>query len=208
MSRSKKNTNINTLDYYNACAESYCENTLSIDMSDLLDKFLGLASYKGEILDWGCGSGRDSLYMMNKGFEVTSIDGSPEMCKIAEKHIGKPVICQTFEELNYKNRFGGIWANASLLHCRYKQLPFLFNKALAALKDDGVFFASFKYGNFSGEMEVENSNYKRYFTNLTEDSAAKLLKKLKYHACCVFHITKSRLPNGKNQSWLNIFMLK
>src|SRR5688572_335456 len=40
---------------------------------------------KGRILDIGCGAGRHSLYLQQKGFAVTGIDNSPgavEVCKL------------------------------------------------------------------------------------------------------------------------------
>lgn len=40
---------------------------------------------RGRVLDIGCGAGRHSLYLQQKGFEVTGIDNSPgaiEVCKL------------------------------------------------------------------------------------------------------------------------------
>lgn len=40
---------------------------------------------KGRVLDVGCGAGRHSLYLQQKGFDVTGIDNSPgaiEVCKL------------------------------------------------------------------------------------------------------------------------------
>jgi 2-polyprenyl-3-methyl-5-hydroxy-6-metoxy-1,4-benzoquinol methylase len=40
---------------------------------------------KGRVLDIGCGAGRHSLYLQQKGFDVTGIDNSPgaiEVCKL------------------------------------------------------------------------------------------------------------------------------
>lgn len=49
----------------------------------LLDKEV-LSRAKGRVLDLGCGAGRHSLYLQNKGFDVTGIDSSPlaiEVCR-------------------------------------------------------------------------------------------------------------------------------
>ena len=44
-----------------------------------------VARVKGRVLDVGCGAGRHSLYLQQRGFDVTSIDNSPgavEVCKL------------------------------------------------------------------------------------------------------------------------------
>ena len=49
-----------TLDYYNQKAEEFIEGTIKADMSQLRSKFLDYVPDGGMILDFGCGSGRDS----------------------------------------------------------------------------------------------------------------------------------------------------
>ena len=46
---------------------------------------LAIERAKGRVLDIGCGAGRHSLYLQQKGFDVTAIDNSPgaiEVCKL------------------------------------------------------------------------------------------------------------------------------
>lgn len=52
------------------------------DMPKLEKKALQLA--KGKILDVGCGAGSHSLYLLEKGFEVTAIDISPNAIKACQ----------------------------------------------------------------------------------------------------------------------------
>ncbi|MBQ2541957.1 MAG: hypothetical protein II554_01290, partial [Bacteroidales bacterium] len=47
-------------------------------------------------LDLGCGSGRDTIEFRRMGFAVTPVDGSRELCNIAERKIGMPVRCVLF----------------------------------------------------------------------------------------------------------------
>ena len=46
-------------------------------------------------------------------------------------------------------------------------------KMIRALKENGIIYTSFKYGDFEGERNG------RYFTDFTEKSFAKFLEKLK-----------------------------
>ena len=48
-------------------------------------------------MDLGCGSGRDSLTMYDMGYDVTPLDASEEMCKLAEIHTGLDVLQMTFK---------------------------------------------------------------------------------------------------------------
>jgi trans-aconitate methyltransferase len=70
----------------------------------------------GHILDAGCGSGRDSSYFLDKGFDVSAFDASAELAKLASQLIHRPVTVCQFNEYESDKPFDGIWACASLLH--------------------------------------------------------------------------------------------
>ena len=74
-----------TLDYYNKNAKTYFEQTINGNLDENYERFLSKIPSKSYILDFGCGSGRDSKYFLQKGYKVKAIDGSIEMCKLAEK---------------------------------------------------------------------------------------------------------------------------
>ena len=52
-----------TLNYYNQNADSFIEGTVSVNFKEVQDKFLQMLSGK-KILDFGCGSGRDTMYFL------------------------------------------------------------------------------------------------------------------------------------------------
>lgn len=45
---------------------------------------------------------------LDAGYQVTAIDGSAGCCKPAGDYIGQPVLCQTFEELDFDAAFDGV----------------------------------------------------------------------------------------------------
>lgn len=191
-----------TLNYYNQCAEAYNETTLNIEFDSKREMLLEYLQPNAHILDLGCGSGRDSKGFLQKGYKVTAVDGSKELCKIASKNIGQDVICQLFNELDAVNEFDGVWACASLLHLPTNELKQTLKRVEKALKKDGYFYASFKYGDFEGERDG------RYFNDFTEVSFSTLLKEFPNLELQEVEVTTDVIPGRENVSWLNVIMKK
>ena len=103
-----------TLDYYDQNAEGFAAGTLDVKFTAIQDRFLGYLAPGALILDFGCGSGRDSRYFLSRGYKVEACDGSEQMVKIAEKTAGIPVKQMLFDELSEVERYDGIFACASL----------------------------------------------------------------------------------------------
>lgn len=142
--------NVSTIDFYNKNAQSYADSTISLDMSNLQEKFIARLPAKARILDAGCGSGRDSLLFKSKGFSVTAMDASSELAKLASATLGQQVICQSFADINWLCEFDGVWCMASMLHLNDAELKVALYECASSLKQGGVFFASFKTGNGEG----------------------------------------------------------
>jgi len=157
-----------TLDYYNEHAAEFAAGTRSADMHEAADRFLAEVPSGGYILDLGCGSGRDSRYFLEKGYRVTAVDGSPELCRIASEYIGQEAVCRDFFDIKEADAYDGIWACASLLHAEKERLPELLANLHRALKAQGILYVSFKEGTFSG---MRNG---RYFADMTEDALREL----------------------------------
>lgn len=185
--------------YYNENAKEFFEGTAYVDMSENAKDFLAYLPAKGKILDAGCGSGRDSLMFMKQGFDVTAMDGSIEMCRLASEHIGQEVKHMLFQEINFKEEFDGIWASASLLHVPSHELVQVLGKLHDSLKADGVFYASFKYGDFQGERNG------RYFHNLTEEKAEKVFTQAGFKMKKMWITGDVRKGRG-DEKWINVLV--
>ena len=83
-----KNTN-RTIEYYNKYADRYSDVTRNADMSDIYKRFEEHLKPGSRILDLGCGSGRDSKYFLDKGYDVVSLDASEAMCRKTQELTGK-----------------------------------------------------------------------------------------------------------------------
>lgn len=106
----------NTLDYYNKNADEFVQGTLSVDFKQTQDRFLDKLPDGAYVLDFGCGSGRDTKYFIDKGYNVEATDGSEELCKMASDYTGVYVRQMLFEELDAVEKYDGIWACSSILH--------------------------------------------------------------------------------------------
>lgn len=96
------------------------------------------------MLDLGCGGGHHSLAFKEAGLDVTALDGSPELAKIATQRLGQNVIVSKFQDIDFEDRFHGVWTSASLLHVPSDDIAGVLIKIKLALKPKGVFVASFK----------------------------------------------------------------
>ena len=99
-----------TLEYYNQNANSFVEGTINVEFTDTQDRFIKLLPEGARILDFGCGSGRDTKYFLSKGFLVDATDGSAELCRIASELTGISVRQMLFTELDAEAVYDGISA--------------------------------------------------------------------------------------------------
>ena len=189
-----------TLEYYNRNAREFAEGTSGVDFSGIQNRFLSHLPEGALILDFGCGSGRDTRYFLGKGFRVEAADGSEELCRLASVYTGIPVKQMLFQELEETEKYDGIWACASILHLRREELPKVFRKMYRALKPGGILYVSFKYGDFEGERNG------RYFTDMTEETAEELLESVPELKIKERWVTGDVRAGRGAEKWLNMIL--
>ena len=189
-----------TLTYYNQNARHFADSTISVDFTATQNRFLKRLPLHAKILDFGCGAGRDTKYFLEQGYQVEAIDGSEELCKLAESYIGIPVKHMLFQELCAVDCYDGIWACASILHVPYQELREVLQKMTKALKPEGIIYASFKYGRFQGERKG------RYFTDFTEESFEVLRNTVEGLILVEQWVTSDVRPGREEERWLNLIL--
>tara|TARA_R110002072_G_scaffold184083_2_gene340466 strand:- start:37721 stop:38347 length:627 start_codon:yes stop_codon:yes gene_type:complete len=158
-----------TIHHYDLNAESFWQGTRDHDVSQNIQAFLSALPVKKslDILDLGCGPGRDLSTFKKLGHKPVGIDGSKRFCEMAQKFSQCEVWHQHFLNLELgDNIFDGIFANASLFHIPSTQFPQVLSQCYRALKSSGVLFMSNPRGNAEGwqgnryghYMELEESS--------------------------------------------------
>lgn len=151
-----------TLRHYQDCAEDFREGTRDHDVSQniaaLLAHIQATAPY--QILDFGCGPGRDLRTLSTMGHIAVGLDGCARFVEMARADSGCEAWQQDFLALDLPpERFDGVFANASLFHIPRQELPRVLKQLHATLKPGGVLFSS----NPRGENQ-EGWNGERYGT--------------------------------------------
>ena len=134
-----------TLAHYERNAQSFWEGTRDHDVSQNIDALLqhieGTPPF--QLLDFGCGPGRDLRAFKALGHHATGLEGSPALAAMARRHSGCEVLEQSFLELDLPaGHFDGVFANAALFHVPGQVLPRVLRELHATLKPRGVLFAS------------------------------------------------------------------
>ena len=198
----KNKQNDSTLGYYDDHADEFYKSTVNVEFTTMQEQFLKKLERGSDILDFGCGSGRDTRYFLQKGYHVDAIDGSKELCKLASEFTGIEVKNMFFEELSETNKYDGIWACSSILHLPIIELTKVMKKMVIALKENGIIYTSFKYGTFAGERNG------RFFTDMTEVTFAEFIKEIEDLEVEEQWTTSDVRPGRGEEQWLNLILRK
>ncbi|SDS57885.1 Methyltransferase domain-containing protein [Halopseudomonas xinjiangensis] len=139
-----------TLSHYAERAEAFRDGTWNHDVSQNIDALLrhieGPAPY--QVLDFGCGPGRDLRTFSKLGHTPTGLDGCAQFVEMARQASGCEVWQQNFLDLKLPaEHFDGVFANAVLFHIPSQQILGVLRQLSSALKPGGVLFSSNPRGN-------------------------------------------------------------
>jgi SAM-dependent methyltransferase len=155
-----------TVGHYEANAEAFARGTEDHDVSQNVDALLrhirGVAPY--DILDVGCGPGRDLVTFQSLGHAPVGLDAAPSFVRMAQKRGSAEVWHQDLLQLDLPpERFDGVFANAVLFHVPSQELPRVLSELHATLRLGGVLFCSNPHG-----PDIERESGLRYGCHLTK----------------------------------------
>ena len=134
-----------TLAHYEGSAEAFWQGTKDHDVSQNIAALLQYIAVPApfELLDFGCGPGRDLKTFKALGHHPVGLEGAVALAKMAREFSGCEVWEQNFLELKLpKARFDGVFANAVLFHVPSEALPSVLAQLFETLKPCGVLFCS------------------------------------------------------------------
>lgn len=193
-----------TLQYYEEHAEEFASNTIDADMENVRFRFMAHLPMGARILDFGCGTGRDTKAFLDLAYEVSALDGSEALCRIASEHTGIRVRCMDFRDYTPAKGevYEGIWACASLLHLKKSELIPVLRELGKALQYGGILYISFKHGSFEGERNG------RYFTDFTLEEVREFMKDIPELKLVEHWLTGDVRPGRGDEQWLNLIFEK
>lgn len=173
------------MDYRQELLNAYCvlaaeRNTLAGDPKTWIPEAKYLATLlpnSSNILDIGCGAGRDALLLPGMGYQYIGVDFSEPMLEQARKLApNERFILGDMYALPLKNSsFEGFWAAASLLHIPKSEMGQILIEIRRIIKLGGIGFIAVKEGK--GERTVSGSKpgSNRFFSFWQEDELAAIL---------------------------------
>lgn len=169
-----------TLNSYDIHALEYATNVEHLHHKEEIQRFLQeIPSQKANVIDIGCGSGRDVKIFSDLGADAIGIDFSSKMIEIArETAPSSSFYVMDIESLSFRREtFDGAWANCSLLHISKQNMPATLKKIYDILKPRGIFYVSVKQDDidelFSPDARYEGAE--KYWSFYKKDELIHLL---------------------------------
>lgn len=159
-----------TLGHYENRALSFWQGTKDHDVTQNYQAFLSTfpTAQKLDILDLGCGPGRDLAYFKSIGHRPVGLDGSEVFCNMARENTGCQILHQQFLNLELPDQgYDGIFANASLFHVPGQELPRVLQDLRSALRPGGIFFSSNPRGSSEGWSGQRYGHFMEFETSKT-----------------------------------------
>lgn len=138
------------MDFYQDHFQTYHDRTFAIDPASFLSPLVKHLSPGAEILDVGCGSGRDLKWLKKRGFGVTGFERSKGLAALARKHAGCRVLEGDFEVVDFSTfQVDALLMSGSLVHVSHERFAIVFAHIVRALKPGGRLLISLKQGRGS-----------------------------------------------------------
>lgn len=195
--------------WYDENAEKYASSAEKTPSKELIEYFLSLLPESPKVLDAGCGSGRDSRILSEKGAKVTGLDISKGLLQEAKKrspdidYVEGDMTAMGFQSAF----FDGVWAHASLVHLESTEdVENTLREFYRVLKLRGVLhiFAKEQLGNEKTAIVFDSLlNHNRFFRYYSKEELRNLVNAVGFGE---LEISSVPDPHGRKEvTWILLF---
>ncbi|MBU0988068.1 MAG: class I SAM-dependent methyltransferase [Proteobacteria bacterium] len=182
-------------DYYQKNFQAYHAKTFAIDPTSFLEPLAARLSPEAFILDAGCASGRDLMWLKQRGFEVIGMERSPGLAQLALENAGCEIIEDDFETYDFSYlEVDAIVLAGALVHIPPDRFAAAFKNITSALTRHGNVLVSLKEGD-----GIRTDDDGRTFYLWQDAAARKLFGELGF---MVRSFSKSVSKTGSGDVWL------
>jgi SAM-dependent methyltransferase len=187
--------------FYHTQALDYFKQTVQVGPSSFLSPLINHLQPGSKILDTGCGSGRDMLWLGELGFDCTGLEYSPELAALARERSGLPVIEADFETFDFSRmNMDAVLLIGALVHIPHERFPQILSHILKALKPEGLALITMKQG-----QGRQTSLDGRVFYLWDKENLLSILKKL--GLICLDFSAQTSLVR-KSDTWMTFVLRK
>ena len=141
-------------DFYQRHHTVYHERTFHVDPSSFLEPLVRHLKPEDTVLDVGCGSGRDLLWLQKNGYNAAGFERSKGLAALARKYAMCEIIEGDFQTFDFsKRKFDAILLSGALIHIPQARFDSVFDHILKGLGNEGKVLVSLKEGNGSSMGE-------------------------------------------------------
>jgi SAM-dependent methyltransferase len=153
-----------TIAAYDALPVEYAARFAAVDFATARRQFEnGVQRVGSEILDAGCGSGRDLALFAGRGFAPTGIDLSVGLLQQARQASQASLVLGDLCELPFSSEsFSGVWCCAVLLHLSPCLVRASLREVFRVLVQGGAVFVSTRHGQGEG-WRAWGDQHRRWF---------------------------------------------
>jgi len=175
-------------------------------MKETFLKFAKLTGV-GHLLDVGCGPGRDVRFFVELGYNVTGVDLSEEMLKMARIEVPEAEFFRTnIINLKLDKQFDSIMCNAVMHTVPKKYVENILTNFYALLKDEGWLLVETEEGEGESMEYDKRYNVNKYRAYFTETEFVEHLTK------AGFVVKDSQIVNSPNKTkprkWMHFICQK
>ena len=188
-------------DFYKENYKAYHEKTFSIDPSSFLEPLARRLPTEAFILDVGCGSGRDLLWMKKQGFEVIGFELSFELAELARENAGCEIIEEDFETYDFSSILvDAVLLVGALVHTPHEKFAEVFKNITSAIPENGSVLITLKEGQ-GDRTDADN----RTFYLWQNEEARELFNSLNFE---VRDFSKAVSKTGSGDVWMSYVLEK